>query len=59
MKTMSIIFYVVGSILFIASCFTKGVAVTWWTGGISVIFLIAGCIFQFQANKTNIRHNHY
>ncbi|MBD5284412.1 MAG: hypothetical protein HDS31_07420 [Bacteroides sp.] len=53
MKTLSILAYVIGSILLIISCFTSGVAATWWLGGIAVVFLIAGCIFQFQANKHN------
>lgn len=51
MKTLSIICYVIGSILLIVSCFTTGVTVTWWLGGIAVVFLIAGCVCQFQANK--------
>ncbi len=62
MKTLSIISYVIGSILLIISCFTTGVAATWWLGSIAVVFLIGGCIFQFQANKNNAgdylrRHN--
>lgn len=59
MKALSIISYIIGSILLIISCFTTGVAVTWWIGGIAVLFLIFGCIFQFNANKnkTYIRHN--
>lgn len=51
MKTFSIICYVIGSILLIISCFTTGVAVTWWLGGIAVVFLIVGCICQYQASK--------
>lgn len=51
MKTLSIICYVIGSIFLIISCFTSGVSATWWLGGIAVVFLVGGCIFQFQANK--------
>ncbi|MBD5203324.1 MAG: hypothetical protein HDS82_00405 [Bacteroidales bacterium] len=54
MKALSIISYVIGSILLIISCFTTGVTLTWWLGGISVAFLIAGCIFQFQTTKDTI-----
>lgn len=53
MKTLSIIFYVIGSILLVISCFTTSVAATWWLGGIALAFLIAGCVFQFNANKNN------
>ncbi len=49
MKTLSILSYIVGSILLIISCFTTGVAVTWVLGGAAVVFLILGCIFQFNA----------
>ena len=61
MKALSIVCYVIGSILLIVSCFTTGVAVTWWLGGIAVLFLIAGCIFQFNANKNSTYHSdhHY
>lgn len=47
MKTLSIIFYAIGSILLIISCFTTGVTATWILGGVSVILLIAGCVCQF------------
>lgn len=53
MKALSIISYVIGSILLIISCFTTGVALTWWLGGIAVLFLIIGCVFQFNASKNN------
>lgn len=53
MKTLSIISYVVGSILLIVSCFTTGVAVTWILGGISILFLILGCIFQYNTTRKN------
>ena len=62
MKTLSIISYVIGSILLIISCFTNGVTATWWFGGTAVLFLIGGCVFQFQANKNNSSsyiHRHY
>ncbi len=60
MKTLSIITYIIGSILLIISCFTVSVAATWWTGGIALLFLILGCIFQFNANKQTdyLRHHH-
>lgn len=53
MKTLSIIFYIIGSALLIASCFTTGVTVTWVLGGIAVVCLIIGCIMQFQVTKRN------
>lgn len=59
MKTLSIICYIIGSILLIVSCFTTSVAVTWWLGGIAVVFLIVGCIFQFNANRDgHVYHRH-
>ncbi|MDE6271533.1 MAG: hypothetical protein K2M31_00820 [Muribaculaceae bacterium] len=57
MKTLSIIFYVIGSILLIASCFTMSVATTWWLGGSAVVALIIGCVCQFNANRTNQLHH--
>ncbi len=51
MKTLSIIFYIIGSILLIVSCFTTSISVTWWLGGIAVVFLIGGCVCQFNANS--------
>lgn len=62
MKTLSIIFYIIGSIILIVSCFTSSVSATWWLGGISLVFLIDGCVCQFNANKNNTfvgHHNHY
>lgn len=58
MKTLSIISYVVGSILLIISCFTVSITLTWWLGGIAVFFLILGCVFQFNTNKNKdyVRH---
>lgn len=58
MKTISIICYVIGSILLIISCFTTGVAATWWLGGIAVVFLIGGCVFQFNSNKDAYVNHH-
>lgn len=55
MKTLSVITYCIGFILLLVSCFTTGVALTWWLGGFAVAFLIAGCIFQFNS----IRHNNH
>ncbi len=54
MKALSIISYVIGSILLIISCFTTGIAATWWLGGIAVAMLIVGCVFQFQTTKDNV-----
>lgn len=60
MKTLSVVSYVIGSILLIVSCFTTGVALTWWLGGIAVVFLVLGCIFQFNTNKHKdfLQHHH-
>lgn len=54
MKTLSIIFYVIGACLLIASCFTTTEMQTWWLGGASVILLILGCVMQFNAKKRDI-----
>lgn len=54
MKTLAIICYVIGACLLVASCFTAGVAITWWLGGIAVVLLIAGCIFQFNQAKHDV-----
>ncbi len=51
MKALYIIFYAIGCILLIITCFTTSIALTWWLGGISVLFLIGGCICQFQVAK--------
>lgn len=60
MKTLSIISYVIGSILLIVSCFTTSISVTWWLGGLAVLFLIAGCVCQFNsAPDHQIYHNHH
>ena len=44
MKTLAIICYVIGT----------GVSLTWWLGGAAVVFLIAGCIFQFNEKKHEV-----
>lgn len=62
MKTLSIIFYIIGSILLIISCFTLNVSLTWWLGGSALVTLVAGGILQYQADKTSrdttINHLH-
>ncbi len=62
MKTLSIIFYAIGFILLIISCFTSSIPVTWWLGGLAVVALIVGCVFQFNANthaqQFHYHHNH-
>ena len=57
MKTLSIIFYIIGSVLLIASCFVTSISATWWLGGSAVVALIAGCIFQFNANRHSQLHH--
>lgn len=51
MKTLSLVSYIIGSILLIISCFTTGLTVTWILGGVAVICLIMGCVFQFNDTK--------
>ena len=59
MKTLSILSYIVGGIMLILSCFITTSSAMWWVGSISVLFLIAGCIFQYNDNKRNgVYHNH-
>ena len=58
MKTLAIIFYIIGSGLLIASCFTTGVALTWWLGGFAVGSLIAGCICQYNSGNSDRKHSH-
>ncbi len=62
MKTLYIISYIIGSVLLIISCFTTGVAATWWIGGIALLFLVLGCVFQFNSSKnkdySRRRHNY-
>lgn len=57
MKTLAIIFYIIGSGLLIASCFTTGIALTWWLGGFAVATLIAGCVCQYNAGNSKKRNN--
>ncbi len=59
MKTLSIIFYIIGSVMLIVSCFLTGTTATWIVGGISVVFLILGCIFQFNVVKQRQRTTRY
>lgn len=59
MKTLSILCYIIGSILLIVSCFTAGITVTWVLGGVAVLFLILGCVFQFNSqNRHTANHFH-
>lgn len=58
MKTLSILFYAIGAILLIISCFMNSEAATWWIGGIAVIFLIGGCVCQFTTkSREQISHH--
>lgn len=50
MKTLSIIFYILGSALLIVSCFATSITLVWWFGALAVVTLICGCIFQYKAN---------
>lgn len=57
MKTLSILFYIIGSILLVSSCFVTNAAADWWLGGAAVIALIIGCICQFNNNRTTNLHH--
>ncbi len=57
MKTLSYIFYAIGSLLLIISCFTVSVAATWWLGGAAIASLIIGCVCQYNANRHNQLHH--
>lgn len=61
MRTLSVILYVAGSALLIASCFTSSVALTWWFGIVAVALLIVGCVMQFNLKRTPdvARHDRY
>ena len=66
MKALSIIFYAIGAGLLVASCFTTGMAVTWWLGGAAIVLIIIGCILQFSIKKQEVdslikdeRNTHY
>lgn len=54
MKALSIIFYAIGAGLLVASCFTTGMAVTWWLGGAAIVLIIIGCILQFTIKKHEV-----
>lgn len=59
MKAMSIICYVIGDILMVISCFLTSTAATWWVGGSAVVLLIAGCVFQYNDDKSrDYYHGH-
>lgn len=58
MKTLSIIFYTIGAILLIVSCFVTSVSATWWLGGSAVVALILGCVFQFNVSRHNQYHRY-
>lgn len=59
MKTLSVIFYIIGSILLIVSCFTTSISATWWLGGLAIVALIIGCVCQFNSNHINqMRYHH-
>lgn len=55
MKTFAVIFYCIGAILLIISCFCTGMAATWWLGGGAVVALIIGCVFQYRASVARRR----
>lgn len=59
MKALSIISYIIGAILLIVSCFTTGIAITWWMGGLALLFLILGCIFQYNSTKIPAFYHHH
>ncbi|MDE6019187.1 MAG: hypothetical protein K2G85_10285 [Muribaculaceae bacterium] len=59
MKTLSIICYAIGCILLMISCFTVSISLTWWLGGTAVVFLIGGCIFQFNVVKETHDHRYF
>lgn len=58
MKTLSILFYIIGSGLLIASCFTTGVTLIWILGGVAVVCLVLGCVFQFYTTNRKTIHYH-
>lgn len=53
MKILSIILYIIGSAFLIVSCFLNNENATWWTGGIALILLVLGCVFQFFGINKN------
>lgn len=58
MKTLSLIFYILGFVLLVVSCFTTGVALTWWMGGGAVAALVIACVIQFRSNSLPGYHSH-
>lgn len=58
MKALSIISYIIGAILLIISCFTTGISATWWMGGLALLFLILGCVFQYNASRSHMLSHH-
>lgn len=58
MRTLSVILYVIGSALLIASCFTASLALTWWFGVIAVAFLVVGCVLQFKRAPQYVSRHH-
>lgn len=66
MKTLAIIFYIIGIGLLAASCFTTGMTITWWLGGAAIVTIIIGAILQFSLKKHEVdslideeRHSHF
>lgn len=57
MKTLSILFYIIGSVLLVTSCFVTSISADWWLGGAAVVALIIGCIFQFNVNRASQAHH--
>lgn len=58
MKTLSIIFYIVGAILLTISCFTPDATMMWWFGGASVVSFIVGCVCQYYVTKDDYIPTH-
>lgn len=56
MKALAVICYIIGACLLVVSCFSTGVAITWWLGGAAVILLILGCIFLFNQKKRDVNN---
>ena len=60
MKILSVILYIIGTILLVDSCFSNNNNLVYWTAGISVICLVLGCIFQyFGINKKDKDYNSF
>lgn len=51
MKVLSILSYVIGSLLLIISCLTASVSATWVISGMAMVLLVAGCVFQYAVSK--------